>query len=105
MPLSDDSTTTGSLHENPHKHSKYTGYELSRHPSWTKATEVRPDSPALEMRVEASHDLQDRLVDFITREQQVSRVAPFCRYLEAKLERHDAYLESAYDEITTFLNK
>ena len=106
MPLSDDSTMTGSLPEKPHERKKYTGYASSRHPSRKTATEVRPDSPTLEMKVGARHDLQDRLVDFITREQHVSRVAPFCKYLEAELERlHNACLEPAYDEITTVLNQ
>jgi len=36
-------------------------------PAEKKAEEVRPDPPTLEMRVRAWHDIQDRLVDFITR--------------------------------------
>ncbi|KAK1880916.1 Origin recognition complex subunit 3 [Dissostichus eleginoides] len=53
----------------------------------------------------ASRDLQDRLVQFITREQPVNRATPFCKYLETELDRlHDACLEPAYEGITTVLN-
>lgn len=103
--LSDDSTMTGSLADKPREHTKkYTGYPTPRLPSRTRKTnEDRPESPTMEMGVTGkSHDLQDRLVEFITREQQVSRATPFCKYLEAELDRlHDACMEPAYDE--TFL--
>ncbi|PIK50929.1 hypothetical protein BSL78_12184 [Apostichopus japonicus] len=60
----------------------------------------------MEMRVSgASRDLQDRLVQFITREQQVNTATPFCKYLETILDRlHDVCLEPAYEDITTVLN-
>ncbi|XP_033946341.1 claspin-like isoform X1 [Pseudochaenichthys georgianus] len=86
---------------------KYTGYPTPRPPSRTgTAAEDRPESPTMEMRVTgASRDLQDRLVQFITREQQVNRTTPFCKYLETELDRlHDACLEPAYEEIITVLN-
>ncbi|KAL3062596.1 hypothetical protein OYC64_002410 [Pagothenia borchgrevinki] len=86
---------------------RYTGYPTPRPPSRTgTAVEDRPESPTMEMRVTgASRDLQDRLVQFITREQQVNRATPFCKYLETELDRlHDACLEPAYEEITTVLN-
>ncbi|KAK1892360.1 Glutamate--tRNA ligase [Dissostichus eleginoides] len=86
---------------------KYTGYPTPRPPSRTgTAAEDRPESPTMEMRVTgASRDLQDRLVQFITREQRVNRATPFCKYLETELDRlHDACLEPAYEEITTVLN-
>ncbi|KAI9536946.1 hypothetical protein NQZ68_029074 [Dissostichus eleginoides] len=86
---------------------KYTGYPTPRPPSRTgTAAEDRPESPTMEMRVTgASRDLQDRLVQFITREQRVNRATPFCKYLETELDRlHDACLEPSYEEITTVLN-
>ncbi|XP_034056439.1 uncharacterized protein LOC117535896 [Gymnodraco acuticeps] len=53
----------------------------------------------------SSRDLQDRLVQFITREQPVNRATPFCKYLETELDRlHDACLKPAYEDITTVLN-
>ncbi|KAF3853839.1 hypothetical protein F7725_014527 [Dissostichus mawsoni] len=93
---SDDSTMAGSLADEPREPTKKTG----------TAAEDRPGSPTMEMRViGASRDLQDRLVQFITREQQVNRATNFCKYLETELDRlHDACLEPAYEEITTVLN-
>ncbi|KAK1881762.1 DNA mismatch repair protein MSH3 [Dissostichus eleginoides] len=92
---SDDSTMAGSLADEPREPTKKTG----------TAAEDRPGSPTMEMRVTgASRDLQDRLVQFITREQQVNRATNFCKYLETELDRlHDACLEPAYEEITTVL--
>jgi hypothetical protein len=107
IPLSDESTMTDSLADKPREHTKmYTGYPTPRLPSRTrKANEDRPESPTMEMGVAgASHDLQDKLVEHITREHQVSRATPFFKYLEAEFDRlHDACLEPAYDEITTVL--
>lgn len=106
---SDDSTMAGSLADEPREPTKkYTGYPTPRPPSRTRtAAEDRPESPTMEMTVTgASRDLQDRLVQFITREQQVNRATPFCKYLETELDRlHDACLEPAYEEITTVLNQ
>ncbi|XP_033930657.1 uncharacterized protein [Pseudochaenichthys georgianus] len=86
---------------------KYTGYPTRRPPSRTgTAAEDQPESP-MEMRVTgaSSRDLQDRLVQFLTREQPVNRATPFCKYLETELDRlHDACLEPAYEDITTVLN-
>ncbi|KAK1905104.1 Nodulin-22 [Dissostichus eleginoides] len=106
---SDDSNMAGSLADEPREPTKkYTGYPTPRPPSRTgKAAEDQPESPTMEMRVTgaSSRDLQDRLVQFITREQQVNRATPFCKYLETELDRlHDACLEPAYEEITTVLN-
>ncbi|XP_062576605.1 uncharacterized protein LOC134238498 isoform X2 [Saccostrea cucullata] len=86
---------------------KYIGYPTPRPPSRARrAAKDRSESPTMEMSATtASNDLQDRLVNFITREQEVIRATPFCRYLETGLDRlHDACLEAAYDEITTVLN-
>ena len=106
---SDDSTLAGGLaDESMEPTKKYTGYPTPRPPSRTRrAADDQPKSPSMEMRVTgASHDLQDRLVQFITREQQFSRSSPFCKYQETELDRlHDACLEPAYDEITTVLNQ
>ncbi|KAF3842484.1 hypothetical protein F7725_024435 [Dissostichus mawsoni] len=106
---SDDSNMAGSLADDPREPTKkYTGYPTPRPPSRTgTAAEDQPESPTMEMRVTgaSSCDLQDRLVQFITREQQVNRATPFCKYLETELDRlHDACLEPAYEEITTVLN-
>ncbi|KAF3835794.1 hypothetical protein F7725_028352 [Dissostichus mawsoni] len=102
---SDDSTMAGSFADEPREPTKkYTGYPTPRPPSRTgTAAEDQPESP-MEMRVTgaSSRDLQDRLVQFITREQPVNRSTPFCKYLETELDRlHDACLEPAYEEITT----
>lgn len=97
---SDDSTMAGSLADESRETTKtYTGYPTPRPPSTTRtAAEDRPESPTMEMRVtRASSDLQDRLVQFITREQEVNSATPFCKYLETELDRlHDACLEPAY---------
>ncbi|KAI9542577.1 hypothetical protein NQZ68_019261 [Dissostichus eleginoides] len=105
---SDDSSMAGSFADKPREPTKkYTGYPTPRPPSRTgTAAEDQPESP-MEMRVTgaSSPDLQDRLVQFITREQPVNRSTPFCKYLETELDRlHDACLEPAYEEITTVLN-
>jgi hypothetical protein len=106
---SDNSIMTGSLAYQPRQPTKkYTGYHTPRLPSRTRtAAEDRPVSPTMDMRVAvASSDLQDRLVQFITREQQVNRATPFCKYLETEMDRlHDACHEPAYEEITTVLNQ
>ena len=106
---SDGSTMAVSLADEPREPTKkYTGYPAPRPPSRTRrAAKDRSESPTMEMRATtASNDLQDRLVNFITREQEVNRATPFCRYLETELNRlHDACLEAAYDEITTVLNQ
>ncbi|XP_071062197.1 uncharacterized protein [Pseudochaenichthys georgianus] len=58
---------------------------------------------AMRVTGESSRDLQDRLVQFITREQPVNRATPFCK--ETELDRlHDACLEPAYEDIATVLN-
>ncbi|KAK1903017.1 Bifunctional pinoresinol-lariciresinol reductase 1, partial [Dissostichus eleginoides] len=105
---SDNSTVAGSLADEPREPTKkYTGYPTPRPPSRTgTAAEDRPESPTMEMRVTgASCDLEDRLVQLITREQQVNRATPFCKYLETELDRlHDVCLEPAYEDITTVLN-
>lgn len=104
---SDDSTMIGRLADQPREHTKkYTGYPTPRPSSRTRtAAEDRPVSPTMDMRVTgASSDLQDSLAQFITREQQVNRATPFCKYLETELDRlHDACQEPAYEEITTVL--
>ncbi|KAI9535108.1 hypothetical protein NQZ68_007197 [Dissostichus eleginoides] len=105
---SDNSTVAGSLADEPREPTKkYTGYPTPRPPSRTgTAAEDRPESPTMEMRVTgASCDLEDRLVQLITREQQVNRATPFCKYLETELDRlHDVGLGPAYEDITTVLN-
>ena len=109
MAGSDDSTMAGSLAVKPREPTKkYTGYPTPRPPSRTgTAAEDQPESPTMEMRVTGeSCDLQDRLVQFITREQQVNRATPFCKYLETELDRlHDPCLEPAYEDITTVVNQ
>ena len=106
---SDDSTMASSLTDEPREPTKkYTGYPTARPPSKTRtAAEDRAESPTMQMRVTgASRDIQDRLVQFITRDQQVNRATPFCKYLETELDRlHNACLEPAYEEITTVLNQ
>ena len=69
LPGSDHSTMAGSLADKPREPTKkYTGYPTPRPPSRTRtAAEDLPTFPTMEMRVTgASHDLQDRLVQFIT---------------------------------------
>ena len=91
---SDDSTMAGSLADEPREPTKkYTGYPTPRPPSRTrKAADARTESSTMDMRVtRPSLDLQERLVQFITQEQQVNRTAPFCKYLETELDRlHEA---------------
>ncbi|XP_034093372.1 uncharacterized protein LOC117560565 [Gymnodraco acuticeps] len=99
---SDDSFADKSREPNK----KYTGYPTPRPPSRTgTAAEDQPESPEMRVTGASSCDLQDRLVQFITREQPVNRATPFCKYLETELDRlHDACLEPAYEDITTVLN-
>lgn len=105
---SDDSTMIDSFADQLREPTKiYTGYPTPRPSSRTRtATEDRPVYPTMDMRVTgASSDRQDILVQFITREQQVNRATPFCKYLETELDRlHDACQEPEY-EITTVLNQ
>ena len=68
---SDDSTVPGGFaDERMEPTKKYTDYPTQRPPSQTRrAADDQPKSPSMEMRVtEAAHDLQDRLVQFITQE-------------------------------------
>jgi len=108
---SDDSMMPGSLAEatEPMEPTRmYTGLPTPRIPSKTrKRAEERPESPTMDVRLTgASLDLQDKLVQFITREQKDNRATPFCKYLETELDRlHDACLEPAIEEITTVLNQ
>ena len=106
---SDDSTTTGVLElESKLPSKKYSGYHTPRQPSRSRnSKENRPETPIVGISAHGlSHELQGKLVEFITIYQPINRSTPFCKYLETELHRfHDACLDPAYREITTVLNQ
>lgn len=106
---SDDSTTTGVLElESKLPSKKYSGYHTPRQPSRSRnSKEDRPETPIVGISAPGtSNELQDKLVEFITRDQRINRSTPFCKYLETELDRsHDSCLDQAYEEITTMLNQ
>ncbi|CAG2239082.1 unnamed protein product [Mytilus edulis] len=91
--------------EKPSKN--YSVYPTPRQPSRSRnSKEDRPETPIVGISAHGpSHELQDKLVEFITKDQPINRSTPFCKYLETELDRlHDACLDPAYEEITTVLN-
>ncbi|VDI17105.1 Hypothetical predicted protein [Mytilus galloprovincialis] len=87
---------------------KCSGYPTPRQPSRSRnSKEDRTETSIVGISAPGpSHELQDKLVEFITRDQPINRSTPSFKYLETELDRlHDACLDAAYEEITTVLNQ